>query len=304
MRKAFIAALEKIVQENDDFMLITPDLGFNVFDDFKVKHKKNFLNCGVSEANAIGMAAGMALNGKKVFVYSIVPFITMRCYEQIRNDVAYHNLDVKIVGVGGGYGYGIMGTTHHAVEDIGLMRLQPNMKVVCPGDPIETEYATKSLFDSKGPAYLRLGKVGEKEIHKRPLNFELGKAIIVKEGTDLTLISTGNMLENTINVAELLSKENINTRVLSMHTVKPLDKDSIYDSALKTKKIYTIEEHAKIGGLGSAVAEVLSQSNYNYSFKMFGVNDEFLHVAGTQDYLRGLQGLKAEQISEEIKKDL
>jgi len=304
MRNAFIKKLEELAEQDKDLILLSPDLGYKVLDDFKEKFPKQFLNTGVSEANTMGMAAGLAKDGKKVFVYSIIPFLTMRPYEQIRNDICYHNLNVKLVGVGAGYSYGDQGTTHHAVEDIGVMRIQPNMKVVCPGDPIEAGKATSALYLSDGPGYMRLGKAGEKILHREDLDFKLGKAIKMREGKDLTLIATGNMLETALEVADKMHREGLSSQVLSMHTVKPLDTEAIYKAADETSRIYTLEEHSKIGGLGSAVAEALTEYDGRIRHKMFGVKDQFFHISGTQQYLRGLNDLSPDQIYEAIKTDV
>jgi len=209
------------------------------------------VNAGVAEQDMTGIAAGLALCGKIVFTYSIANFPTLRCFEQIRNDVCYHNANVKVVSVGGGLAYGALGVTHHATEDIAVMRTLPNMTVVAPGDAFEAELATRALVAQQGPAYLRLGRSGEPRVHWDGLDFQLGKSVRLTEGSDITLIATGTMLYTAVQVAERLSQDGIQARVLSMHTVKPLDAEAVHAAASETAAIVTIEEHSILGGLGS-----------------------------------------------------
>ena len=205
---------------------------------------KQFVNAGVAEQNMTGMAVGMALSGKIVFTYSIANFPTLRCLEQVRNDVCYHQADVKVVSVGGGFAYGSMGATHFATEDLGVMRMLPNLLVVAPGDPVETRHATRAVIERPGPCYLRLGKAGEPVVHKGEIDFELGKAIRVRDGGDVTLISTGGMLHNTVAAAVKLDAQGIHARVLSMHTLKPLDIEAVRAAAVDTGAILPLRNTA------------------------------------------------------------
>ncbi|MGH9864787.1 MAG: transketolase family protein, partial [Candidatus Acidiferrales bacterium] len=261
MRSAFIRSLVSLAEEDDRVCLVTGDLGFGVVEPFAEKFPKQFVNAGVAEQNMTGIAAGMALCGEVVFTYSIANFPTLRCLEQIRNDVCYHRADVKIVSIGGGLAYGALGASHHATEDIAVMRSLPEMTIVAPGDPVEAEMATKALVARAGPAYLRLGRSGEPPVHSDGVDFQIGKAIRVTDGDDITLIATGTMLHATVQAAEQLAREGIGARVLSMHTIKPLDLEAVYAAATDTRAIVTIEEHSIVGGLGSAVAEVLAESS-------------------------------------------
>ena len=303
MRHAFVHALEKEMSKDKDIMLLTADLGFGALDKIKEKYPKQFVNVGVAEQNMMGLAAGLALNGKKVWAYSIIPFSVYRPYEQIRNDIAYHNLNVKIVGVGSGFSYSNQGMSHWGLEDLALMGTLPAMTVVAPGDPIEVECAVKELSNTSGPGYLRLGKAGEKELNKRPLNYELGKANYVREGKDLSLISTGNMLETALEVADELAKKDLFADVISMHTFKPIDRKAVIDSAMK-KVVCTLEEHMTHGGLGGAVADIIAQSPYKPKLKIFGVanNADYVRVAGSQAYVRDKVGLTKEKIAEYIQR--
>ncbi len=223
MRNAFIRALTDAAAADERIVFLTGDLGFKLFDDFAARYPGRFMNVGVAEATMAGVAAGLALEGKKPFIYSIVPFATLRCYEQIRNDICYHEADVTVVGVGGGYSYGPNGPTHHALEDIAVMRALPNMTIVCPGDPAETVAAVHALARHRGPAYLRLGRAGEPTVHPGPVTLTIGTSLVLREGRDVALLATGNMLATAVRVADLLAPRGLTCRVVSMPTVKPLD---------------------------------------------------------------------------------
>jgi len=298
MRNAFVQSLFELAKQDERIVLITGDLGFSVIEPFMERLPRQFVNAGVAEQNMTGMAVGMALSGKVVFTYSIANFPTLRCLEQIRNDVCYHNANVKIVAVGGGFAYGSMGVTHHAVEDLGVMRMLPGMTVVAPGDPLEASLAAKACARYAGPCYLRLGKAGEPSVHSSEIDFQLGKAVHVREGKDLTLISTGGLLKTTVDAADMLAVLGIRSRVLSMHTLKPLDCESIMTAARETGVIFTIEEHSIIGGLGSAVSEVLAEASEAgpVYLKRVGLTSEFSPHIGSQEYLRRQHGLTAESI--------
>jgi transketolase len=302
MRQAFVKAILEAAEKDKRIVLLTGDLGFSVLEEFQKRFPKRFFNVGVAEQNMIGVAAGLALSGKKVFVYSIIPFVTLRCLEQVRNDICYQNLNVKLVGVGEGFSYGVLGMTHFSLEDIGAMRNLINMTVICPGDPVETELAVKQSVNFPGPLYLRIGKSGEPIVHSKQPDFEIGKGIIVKEGRDIAIITTGNMLYNGKQAAEKLQESGVSVRLISMHTIKPIDKEIILRAAKETKAIFTIEEHNIIGGLGSAVAEILAESGSNVLFKRIAVPDNLIKDIGSQNYLREKVGLTAEAITKFILK--
>lgn len=301
MRTAFIETLFSLAKDDPRIVLITGDLGFGVVTPFMEQLPNQFVNAGVAEQNMTGLAAGMALSGKIVFTYSIANFPVLRPLEQIRNDVCYHNANVRIVSVGGGMAYGSLGPSHHATEDIAIMRALPNMMVVAPGDPAETRLAVRALINHQGPAYLRLGRAGEPSVHINEPDFQLGKAITVRPGSDITLISTGGMLYDAVQVAEALNREGISARVLSMHTVKPLDADAVLSAARETQAIFTLEEHSIIGGLGGAVAEVLLESDTRpRTFKRIGLNGGFSSMVGSQEYLRAQYGLDSAGILQTV----
>lgn len=296
MRTAFVDTLKELAQKDKNLWLLTGDLGFSVFEDYIEKFPKQYLNMGVSEQNMIGVASGLALSGKTVFAYSIIPFITLRPLEHVRNDICMQGANVKLVGVGSGFSYGQLGPTHHSIEDIAVMRSLPNMVVVCPGDPWEVEMATKAVYKTKSPAYLRLGKKGEPRLHGRRAKFILGRGIVMQEGNDLVIIACGSMLESAKQVTSELGQRGFSARLISMHTVKPLDAKLVLQSAVETGAVFTIEEHSTIGGLGSAVAQILMENGLMCKFHSFGVGDKYTKMAGTQEFLRKINGLSVGEI--------
>lgn len=284
MRTAFIKTLEKLAAIDNRIFLIVGDLGFGVTNSFSDNLPKQFLNSGIAEQNMTGIAAGMAMTGKTVVTYSIANFPTIRPYEQIRNDVCYHNANVKIVAVGGGFCYGALGPTHFATEDLAVMRVLPNITVLAPGDPWEASAATEAMINHNGPVYLRLGRAGEPFVHKGEVDFKIGKAIKIKEGRDVTIFAIGGMVYNSLKASEILEKKGISVRLISMGSLKPLDEECIINAAKNTKAIITVEEHSIIGGLGSAVAEVLCESGLNVPFKRLGIPSEFPERVGDQEW--------------------
>jgi len=301
LRTAFIEALNELAATDDRVCLVVGDLGYSVIEDFAQKYPDQFVNAGVAEQNMIGLAVGMALSGKIVFTYSIANFGTLRCLEQIRNDVCYHRANVKVVAVGGGLAYGNLGVTHHASEDVAIMRALPNMVVVAPGDPIEARLATKAVVARDGPAYLRLGKAGERVVHAQAPGFELGRAITMREGDDIALIASGSMLATADEIAGQLVAKGLSVRLLSMHTVKPLDREAVIRAATETRIVVTLEEHSVEGGLGGAVAEVIAELPPGHApLKRIGLRPEFNSVVGDQNYLKALHGLDADGVMQTI----
>lgn len=302
MRTAFINTLFELATQDPRIMLVVGDLGFGVVTRFQQQLPQQFLNAGIAEQNMAGVAAGMALSGKIVFVYSIANFPTLRCLEQLRNDICYHHANVKIVAVGAGMAYGSLGISHHATEDLAITRALPNLTVVAPGDPIETRLAVQALAALDGPAYMRIGRADEPEIYDTPPPFALGRAILVRPGNQITLIATGNQLLDTLRVADVLALDGIDARVLSMHTIKPLDTEAVLAAAAETDAIFTIEEHSIIGGLGSAVAEVLLESELRPRiFKRIGLNGMFSSLTGDHPYLRAHYGLDVAGILQTVR---
>lgn len=301
MRDAFAAEITALAEKDSSVVLLSGDIGNRLFDPFKKKFPDRFFNCGVAEANMISLAAGMAMSGLHPYVYTIDSFVTYRCYEQIRVDLCYHNVPVVIVGVGAGLGYASLGPTHHACEDIAVLRVLPNMKVVCPADPLEVRLATAAALPEKGPVYLRLGKKGEPTLHKTPPSFQIGKAIVMEEGKEVCLLSTGNILPVVLEAAALLKSKGVTARVVSFHTVKPLDETLLADVFARFPIVATIEEHSLVGGFGSAVAEwVADHPEQKGRLCRIGTPDRFFEVAGEQEYAREHFDLTAGPIAEKL----
>ncbi len=301
MRNDFVRQMLVEMKRNPSLYFLTADLGFNALEPIEKAFPKRFINVGISEQHMIGMAAGLALEGKKVVAYSIASFATMRPFEMIRDDVCYHDLDVTIVGVGGGFNYGAAGVTHHTIEDVAIMRALPRMRVVVPGYSWEAREATKVVMRSKGPFYLRLGKSPGAAYEKKDFSFALGKGYVVREGRDIVLISTGNVLDLACQTAALLERRGNTVCVISMPSVKPLDRALIRKVQKNAKGVFTIEEHSTIGGLGTAVKEVLWDSESKVKFHAFGFPaDSFVRDVGGRDYLLEKVGLSAHAIAKKI----
>jgi transketolase len=295
VRTAFISQLCNLAEADERIYLVCGDLGYSVLEAFADRFPGRYLNAGVAEQNMTGIAAGLALAGKVVFTYSIANFPVMRCIEQIRNDVCYHNLNVKVVAVGGGLAYGSQGYTHHGVEDLAVMSALPNIVVAAPADPIEARAITSILAGHPGPAYLRLGKAGEPILHGAHLQVELGRAILVAEGHALTLISTGGMLGTTIKAADVLRSRGYRPRVLSMPFLVPLDEAAIHAACIETGAILTVEEHG-YGGLGTHVGECIARLGQPVPFHPLRLGRNPIRTSGSQEELREAQGLSVEGI--------
>jgi transketolase len=300
MRNALARELVELAGRDERIVLLSGDIGNRMFDGFKDRFPDRFFNCGVAEANMMSVAAGMALSGLRPVVYTIAPFVTTRCLEQIRVDVCYHRVPVVIVGVGGGLSYANLGATHHSCEDIAFLRVLPHMSVVCPGDACETRLALRAAIAYDDPVYLRIGKKGEPVVHKRDPLFEIGKGITISSGEDVTLLSTGNMLPIVVEAAELIQREGLTVWVVSLHTVKPLDEELLAEVFSTSRVVVTVEEHTVLGGLGGAVAEWLTNLPVlpNGRLLRIGTPDAFLHEAADQSRTRSLFGLDAEAIAQ------
>lgn len=300
MRDTFVRTLIESAKENPNIVLITGDLGFGVLKPFWEQLPNQFINAGIAEQNMTSVAAGMALEGKTVFTYSIGNFPTLRCLEQIRNDCAYHKANVKIVCVGGGFVYGSLGMSHQATEDIAIMRSLPDVAVLCPGDLVEAEQATKAIIEYPGTCYLRLGRGGEKRIHEQLDKFEIGKAIKIKGGKRVAVFSTGAIFDEIGEAVGILQSNGIDPAVYTFPTVKPIDYSTINECAELFDLIVTVEEHNIVGGFGSAVAEVLVENRSHAGLVRIGLNDTYSSFVGNQKYLRSQFGLDSQGIARRI----
>ena len=305
MRNTVIKALVEMGKNDKNIEIITGDLGFGVLKPYWDSLPDQFINAGIAEQNMTGVAAGLALEGKRVFTYSIGNFPTLRCLEQIRNDCTYHNANVNIICVGGGYVYGSLGMSHHATEDIAILRSLPNVTVICPGDPAEAEAAVRKIAYTEGTSYLRLGRGGEKNINLQINDFEIGKAYLIKkaecQNKKVALFSTGAILEEVSKASKILESIGIGVEQYSFPTVKPIDNNVIKECANRYNHIFTVEEHNIVGGFGSAVAEVLSEHDTNSILHRIGINDFYCIEVGSQDYLRKQVGLCGEGIVRTVK---
>ena len=295
-REGYARALIELGQQHEDVFVLDADCAkSNYTNRFRDKFPDRFFNMGIAECDIVGTAAGMAALGKVPFANAYANFLTGRGYDQVRISVAYSGRNVKIVGHNAGTSAAQEGATHLPLEDIGLMRAIPDMTVIVPADSCEMEKAVRAAYEYEGPVYLRVGKLKVPDVTSADTPFEIGKAIRFREGSDVTLISTGNMLFETLTAAEILAEKGVSAEVLHMHTVKPIDSEAIAESARKTGAVVTVEEHSILNGLGSAVAETLCEK-YPVPLRRVGTKDVF-GLSGTMDELMDYFGLRAEPIA-------
>ncbi len=302
MRNAFADEITALAAADPRIVLLSGDIGNRLFDRFKSQFPDRFINVGVAEANMMGIAAGLALGGMRPVTYTIASFAVYRCYEQIRVDACYHNLPVVMVGTGAGLAYAANGPTHHSCEDVAVLRAIPNITVACPADAWELRSLLRDALQQSGPVYLRIGKKGEPLIHAGVPELPLGRATVMRPGEDVTLLCAGTLLFDAITTADLLKREGLSAEVVSFPTVKPLD-HALLNRVFATRSlVVTIEEHARSGGLGGAVAEWLSdQAPMRAKLLRLGTPDAFLHEAGEQEHARAACGLTAAAMAEGIR---
>ena len=301
MRNAAINQLIKRAKENENIILVTGDLGFGVLDSFQQQFPQRFINAGISEQNMASIAAGMALEGKTVFTYSIANFPTLRCLEQIRNDAAYHDANVKILAIGCGMAYGSLGMSHHATEDIAIMRALPNITVLTPGDLSEAEAAIDFACQEKGTCYIRLGKGREPRIHSEEERYDITKPVPIINGEKICILSSGGILDVAKAAAGQLHQYGYNAALYSIPMVKPLAEKAVMELAAQYKLLVTIEEHNILGGLGGAISEVIAQMTGDRATLLrCGIPDVYSSVVGSQDYLRDVYGISPEKIVQRI----
>ena len=302
MRAVFNKELLEIAKNDKRIHMVLADIGYGEIEPFRDTFPERYYNVGVAEQNMTGVACGIAMEGNIAVTYSIANFPTLRCLEQIRNDVCYHNANVKIVIIGGGVSYGALGMSHHSTEDLAIMRALPNIVVEVPCDNWEAIAATHAMIEHDGPFYYRCGYKGEKDIHSGPIEFKIGKANTVREGSDITLMFCGPIGTEVVSAADELAKEGITCRIVSMHTIKPIDKDAILDAVKNTGGIVTVEEHNIIGGLGAAVAEVLADEGVMpKKFKRMAFPDVNVAKIGGQKWIRDQYGLQARGIADTVR---
>ena len=299
MRDAFTRALMREAQKDPRLTLVTGDLGFGVLKPFWETYPDQFVNAGIAEQGMTGLAAGLARTGRTVITYSIGNFPTLRCIEQIRNDCAYHEANVKVVCVGGGFVYGSLGMNHHATEDMAILRALPGVTVFTPGDPYEVEAVVPVMLRTPGTCYLRLGRGGEPFLHEGPIDgWKLPKAFTLRQGADVALLSAGGILTQTLGAADMLREKGVSAEVVSFPTIKPIDAQKLVELAQRFRHIVTVEEHSIVGGFGSAVCEVLAEKGLPCRVHRIGMEDVYSCIVGTQQYLRGEYGMDDKAICE------
>lgn len=299
-REAYGKALSQLTKENKNIIVLDADLSKSTKTcDVKASSPESFYNMGIAEANMVGMAAGLASTGKIVFASSFAMFLAGRAFEQIRNSVAYTNLNVKLCATHSGISVGEDGASHQAIEDLALMRSIPNMKVFSPCDEKETEEIIKYVANCDGPCYVRLGRLAVDSVNSSNYKFEFGKGVTLREGNDCTIITTGSMVQVSLEAQQKLKAEGINVRVINLHTIKPIDTEIILKTAKETGKIVTVEEHNVVGGLGSAVSEVICE-NHPSLVKKIGINDIF-GQSGKPEELFKEYGLTSDKIVKTVK---
>lgn len=302
MRNAFARTMAELAQERSDVCLLSGDIGNRMFDHYKEVAETRFLNCGIAEANMMSMAAGMGLSGLRPVVYTITPFTTTRCLEQIRTGVAYHEAPVVIVGTGSGLSYAELGATHHSLEDIAILRSIPNLNICAPTDSVELEAQLREAIDKGQPTYIRIGKKGEPDLLDKCNNLGIGKANMLKLGKKFLLLGVGPIISEALQARKRLNEKGINLAIASMGSIKPLDEKFLKQCINEGYSHWiTLEEHHKIGGLGSAILEWINvQKNNKIQLERMGIDDHFVHKLGNQEYVRQIEKLDAESIAQTV----
>lgn len=302
MRDAFASEMTRLAAERPDVTLLSGDIGNRMFDRFKEVAPERFLNCGIAEANMMSVAAGMALSGLRPVVYTITPFTTVRCLEQIRIGVAYHQAPVVIVGTGSGLSYAELGPTHHSLEDMAILRTLPGLNVLAPADSIELIAHLRDAMDAENPTYIRIGKKGEPRLHKDSSNLGIGKANLLRDGRDLLVVGVGPILGLALQAAEIVESQGCSVAVASMGGVKPLDEVFLNEMSQRFSRWVSLEEHGITGGVGSALLEWFSETNcLQIRLTRLGTPDRFLHELADQSLTRVSLGLDVYGLAKSFK---
>ncbi len=304
MRNTYLKEVYNLAAKDRNVLSLVADNGMIVYDDFRRDFPEQYFNFGISEGHMITAAAGMASCGKIPFAYTIGAFLAYRSFEFIRLDVCLQKMNVKIVGIGAGMSYGYLGPTHHTTEDIAVLRTLPNLTLLSPASAKETKALVNYAYELNGPIYIRLGNNLKEELYPEDVQVIPGKGTVLKEGNDIVIFSTGDITYHVMTAAKRLEEEGIHATVISMHTIKPFDSQLVVDMAQRSTKLFTVEEHSIIGGLGSAVAEVLTDNGCSSGLKRIGLNDVFAHGYGNQEQVRKANGLDADGIYNSIKNNL
>lgn len=300
MKQTFIDTLTSLMEKNDDIIVVTADMGFSVFENIQNRFPKRFFNTGITEQASTSFAAGLALFGYKVYLYAQAPFITMRCFEQVRLDIAYDFLDVKLIGSNAGFSLNQYGVSHFGLEDIALMKTLPGMTIFTPADSVEMSNVIYESHKIKGPVYVRMTKTGNTTVHKNNV-IDVTKPLLVSSGKDGLLLVSGGLLERATFIVQNLKKRGINIELYSCPLIKPINEKFIISLISKFKYIFTLEEHSIIGGFGSTIANVLTDNNIQVKLVKFALPDKYLHISGSIDHLLNKSGLSINTITHKIR---
>ncbi len=303
MRNAYLETLYELASNDKNVYAVISDNGAIVYDKYRQNLPDQFINAGISEANMVAMAAGMAERGKIPFAYTIGAFIAYRAFEFILNDVCMMNKNVKLVGIGEGCSYSLLGSSHHTIFDMAVLRPLPNLTILSPASPLEVKKCVNAAYDIKGPVYIRLGTNREPEIYDNDYKFEVGKGVQLRAGKDITVISTGSIVYDALKAADIATAKGISVRFINMHTIKPLDEDIVKKAIEETSNIVVVEEHSITGGLGSAVAEIIAESRKAINFKRIGLND-FVNGYGKHSELKEANGLGVDLMEQLIERTI
>ena len=303
MKATFISTISELLEAHEDALVVTADMGFSVFEELQNKYPKRFINTGVTEQASVSVAAGLALSGYKVFFYAQASFATMRCFEQLHLDVAYNNLNIKVIGVNAGVSLNQLGVSHFSVEDVGIVRTLPGVTIFTPSNLQEMKWAMHESYKINGPTYLRYTKLEDVFEGKYP-EISVGKPLELSKGSDAVLLVSGGIMKYGREVVSLLEKKNVSLGLYSIPTIKPLDKKILLKIAKDKKAVFTLEEHSVIGGLGSTVAEMFAEEKNVPPVYRFGIPDKFTGVTGSMDYLLSINGLSPTKIAADILKKI
>jgi len=301
MKQAFIETLTKLMEKDSKVIVVTADMGFSVFEDIQKRFPKRFFNTGITEQASTSFVAGLALSGYKVYFYAQAPFITMRCFEQVRLDIAYNHLDVKLIGSNAGFSLNQYGVSHFGLEDIALMMTLPQVTIYNPADSAEMNAAIEKSYKITGPVYVRMTKTGNNTIHKKKI--DVNDSILINKGSDGLFLVSGGLLSRAIEIVDHLKKENINLTLYSCPLIKPIPQGLLLIMK-KYSNIFTMEEHSIIGGFGNIIVNLIVDNNLSSKLTKFALPDKYLHVAGTMDYLLDKSGLSTKEIIKTIKQKL
>lgn len=301
MKQAFIETLTKLMEKDDKVVVVTADMGFSVFEDIQKRFPKRFFNTGITEQASISFVAGLAMSGFKVYFYAQAPFISMRCLEQVRLDIAYHHLDVKLIGSNSGYSLNQYGVSHYGLEDVAIIKTLPGVTIFVPADSVEMTASMEESYKILGPSYIRMTKTGNQTIHKKKVN--VNKPILINKGEDGLLLVSGGLLKRAKEIVSLLRKDDIYLSLYSCPLVKPVSQ-ALISILEKHDYVFTLEEHSVIGGFGSTVANLIVDNNLKIKLIKFALLDEYLHISGTMDHLLNESGLSITNVVGKIKKGL